>query len=96
MVLGNDFHGIKIREDGYVGMCLDGFDEAGLYLGTRIVLMVEDAELRVPPLLVKVKLAILLLVEVYSPAYQLFYLGRSIFLLLFFGKCRNTRNNNSY
>ena len=44
VMLGNDFHSIVVGQYGDVGVLLHSFDEAGLYLCTRIILMVEDAE----------------------------------------------------
>ena len=44
VMLGNDFHSVMVGQYGDVGVLLHSFNEAGLYLCTRIVLMVEDAE----------------------------------------------------
>ena len=86
MVLGNDFHGIEMREDGDVGVCLHGFYQAGLDFGTRIVLVVKDAELRMAAFLVKVELSVFFLVEVHSPLDEFFNLSRS-FTYYFFHGC---------
>ena len=56
-----------VGQYGDVGVLLHSFNEAGLYLCTRIVLMVEDAEFGVAAFFVQVKLSVLLFVEVHSP-----------------------------
>ena len=67
VMLGNDFHSVMVGQYGDVGVLLQSFNEAGLYLCTRIVLMVEDAEFGVAAFFVQVKLSVLLFVEVHSP-----------------------------
>ena len=59
MVLGDDFHGIEVGEDSDVGVCLDGFYQAGLYLGTCVVLVVQDTEFRVTAFLVEIEFTVL-------------------------------------
>ena len=63
VMLGNDFHSIVVGQYGDVGVLLHSFDEAGLYLCTRIILMVEDAEFGVAAFFVQVKLSVLLFVR---------------------------------
>ena len=77
VVLGDNLYGKVVGQHRYVGMCLHCLDERGLNLGTRIVLIMKDAELGMSALLMEVKVAVLLLVEVDSPTYQLLNLCRS-------------------
>ena len=49
-------------------------DERLLYLGSRIVGVVEYAELRVAAFAMKVEFSFLVLVELHSPVYELLYL----------------------
>ena len=74
MVLGDDFHSIEIGEYGDIGMLLHSFNQAGLYLCARIVLVVQDAELGVAAFLMQVEFSTLFLVEVHSPLDELVYL----------------------
>ena len=53
-----------------------GFHQSALNLGSRVVGMVQDAELAVSSLAVKVELAVLLLVEIDTPLHQLLDLFR--------------------
>ena len=85
VVLGDDFHGVVVGEDGDVGVTADGLDEAGLNLGAGVVLVVQDAELTVPPLLVQVEGAVVALVEVHAPADEFLYLGGRALHYLFHG-----------
>lgn len=52
-------------------MLLHGFDERSLYFGSRVVLVVQDAELRVSAFLVQVECSVFLLVEVHTPVDEL-------------------------
>ena len=52
--------------------------QASLYLGSCVVGMVKDTELRVSSLAVKVKLSVLFLVEVHSPFDEFCYLRRRV------------------
>ena len=85
VVLRDDFHGIVVGEYRDVGVLFDGFDEAGLYLRARVVLMVQDAELRVAALAVQVEGAVLLLVEVDAPLDEFLDLCGSVAHHLFHG-----------
>jgi len=76
VVLGDDFHGKMVGKHGDVGMCLHRFDERCLYLRTRIVLVVQDAEFAVSALLVQIKGSVGLLVKVHSPFDEFLNLGR--------------------
>ena len=60
--------------DVYVGIALYGLHQSALYLSPRVVGMMKNTELRVATLSVKVEGAVLLAVEVHSPANKLRYL----------------------
>ena len=75
VVLGNDFDGEMVFEYRDVGVLLHRIDEAGLYLGTGVVFVMQDTELGVAALPMKVKLAVLLLVELHAPLDELLYLS---------------------
>ena len=85
VMLGNDFHSVMVGQYGDVGVLLHSFNEAGLYLCTRIVLMVEDAEFGVAAFFVQVKLSVLLFVEVHAPFDELLDLFGSIAHHLLYG-----------
>ena len=70
VVLCDDFHGEVVLQYLDVGVVAHGFHEAALYLCPRVVGMVQDAELRVSALTVKVELAVFLLVEIDTPLQQ--------------------------
>ena len=70
MVLGDNLYGKMILLDVDVGIASHGFHQSALDLGTRIVGMVEDAELGMSALAMQVEAAILLLVEVHTPFHQ--------------------------
>ena len=72
MVLGDDFHCKMILKHFNVGMVAHRSNQATLNLGTCVIGMVQDAELGVTAFTVKVKRAILLLVEVHAPSYEVF------------------------
>ena len=76
VVLSDDFYRIEMGEDRNVGMCLDGFYQAGLDFGSCIVLMMQDSELRMSAFLVEIEVAVFVLVEIYPPADKLLNLGR--------------------
>ena len=61
-----------------VGIVAHGLHQSALYLGTRIVGMVQDTELRVSSLTVKVERAVFLTVEVHAPVDEFLNLGGSI------------------
>ena len=67
VVLGANLHSKAILKHVDVGVLLHSLDETFLYFGPGVVLVVQNAELRVTALTVEVKLAILLLVEIHAP-----------------------------
>ena len=74
VVLGDDFDGEMMLIHIYVGMVTHAVYEAFLYLETGVVGMVEDAELAVAALAVKVKCAVVLAVKLHTVVYQKLYL----------------------
>lgn len=78
MVLGDDLDGKVVFKDVDVGTGADSLDEALLYLISRVVGMVENAELRVTALAVEVKVAVLLLVKIHAPLDELPDLSRGL------------------
>ena len=90
VVLGDDFHGEVVFLDLNVGTGPDGRHESALYLGSGIVGMVQNAELRVTALAVQVEGAVVLAVEVDAPLHQLLYLfGCVSYYLLHGGTVRD-------
>ena len=85
MVLGDDFDGEVVLLDGDVRVVAHCLHQSALYLGTGVVGMVEDAELRVPALTMQVELTVTLLVEVNAPVDELTYLFRCLAHHLFYG-----------
>ena len=71
VVLRNDLHGEVVLLDVNIGIGAHSGHQGALNLSSRVVGMVQYAELRVSSLTVKVKLAIGLLVELRSPLHQL-------------------------
>ena len=71
MVLGDDFHSEVILLDVNIGTIPHGLHQTALNLGTRVVGVVQDAELRVSALAVQVERPVLLAVEVDTPLHQL-------------------------
>ena len=67
MMLSNDFYRIEIAEYSNVGVFLDCFNQTGLNFCAGIVLVVEDAELRMSTFPMQIKFSVFFLVEVYSP-----------------------------
>ena len=67
MMLGNDFNGKMLVEYINVRMFLYCFNQAVLNLFTCIILMMKDTEIRVTTLLVKVKITLLILIEIDAP-----------------------------
>ena len=61
-----------------VGIVAHGLHQSALYFGTRIISMVQDSELRVSALTVKVERAVLLSVEVHAPVDEFLNLGRCV------------------
>ena len=72
VVLGDEVDGVLVFLEGDVGVVVHGVEQAAFYLGTGVVLMVEDAELRVSALAVQVVVRAVL-VELHAPLYQLFH-----------------------
>ncbi len=85
MVLGDDLDCEMIFVDVDVRISLDGLYEALLNLEAGIVGMMKNTEFAVSALAVEVVVAILILVEVHAPAYELAYLLGSAFHHLFHG-----------
>ena len=57
-----------------VGIVAHGLDKAFLNFGSRVVLVVQDAEFGVSAFAVQVKVAVFVLVEVDAPLYEFVYL----------------------
>ena len=72
MVLRDDFHCEMMLQHLDVRMISHRLHQSSLNLCTRVVGMVQDAKLRVTSFTMQVKLAVLLLVEVHTPAHQVF------------------------
>ena len=70
MVLRDDFHGKVLLLDIDVGALAHGLHQSALNLSAGIVGVVKDAEFGVAALAVQVEVALAVLVEVHSPAYQ--------------------------
>lgn len=68
MVLRDDFDSEMSLEYRDVGMLLDGANQAGLYLGACIILVMKDAELRVPAFPVEVEFTVFFFVKLYAPS----------------------------
>ena len=83
MVLGDDFHRKEICEYGDVRMLFYGFNQAVLYLRSGIVLVMQDAELRVSAFFMQVEFSVIFLVEVHSPFDKLVDLSGSVAYHLF-------------
>ena len=83
-MLRDDFYCIEVGEYGDVWMLLHGFDERSLYFGSRIVLVVQDAELRVSALFVQVEVSVFFLVEVDAPVDEFLDLGGCITYYFFY------------
>ena len=83
VVLGDDFHGKMVFLDDDVGAAAHCLHQPTLYLGSRIVGMVEDAELGVSTLPMEVEVAVVLAVEVHAPVHQFADLFRSVLHYLF-------------
>ena len=85
MVLGDDLHGEVVLLDLDVRITAHGLHQSTLDFGTRVVGMMEDAELGMSALAVQVEGAIFLLVEVHTPADEFLDLLRSLAHHLFDG-----------
>ena len=70
VVLRDDFHGKMILLHLDVGTVAYRLHQSALYFGTRVVGMVENAELRVAALAVQVERAVVFFVEVHTPVHQ--------------------------
>ena len=77
-MLRDDLHGKVVLPDIDVGIAAHGLHQSALYLGSRVVGVVKDAELRVSALAVEVERAVLLLVEVHSPLHEFVNLCRGV------------------
>ena len=86
MVLRNNFHSKMMLQHVYKRICAYGGHKSTLNLCTRIIGMVENAELRMSSFTMQVKRAILFLIEINAPIYQFLYPSRSIFYYLFYGR----------
>ena len=78
VVLRDNLHGEVVLLHLDVGTCPDGSHQSALYLGSCVVGVVEDAELRVTSLAVEVEIAVLVFVEVDTPPHQFLDLLRGI------------------
>ena len=67
MMLRDNLHGEMMLQNLDVGVVAHCFHQATLNFGTRVVGMVQDAELRVTALAMQVKRTVLLLVEIDTP-----------------------------
>ena len=79
VMLGNNFNGKMLVEHINVRMFLYRFNQAILNLFSCVIFMVKNTEIRVTTLLVKVKIALLIFIEIDTPLQQLFDLSRSLF-----------------
>ena len=70
VVLGDDFDGEMVFEHGDAGLVAHGFNESALYFEARVVGMVQNAELAVSALAVKVVAAVVASVELHAPAHE--------------------------
>ena len=70
VVLRENFHRKMVLIHIDLRMSLDGLDERHLDFVTRVVGMMQDAELAVSTLAVQVILTLLVLVEVYAPVHE--------------------------
>ncbi len=78
MMLRDNLNGEMILLYLYVGIILYRFHHPSLNLGTRIVGMMQDTELRMATLSMQVKLTILLSVEVHAPIHHFLDLRGSV------------------
>ena len=85
VVLRDYLHGEVVLLNVDVGAGAHRSHKAALYLGTRIVGVVQDAELGVSALAMQVELAVLLAVEVDAPLHELGNLLRRIAHHLLYG-----------
>ena len=70
VVLGDDFNGKMVLEDGDGGVGKHGFDEAALDFEAGVISMVQNAKLAVAALAMEVEGAVCLLVEIHAPFHQ--------------------------
>jgi hypothetical protein len=85
VVLSNNLHSKVVFLDVDVRTGPDGFHQTTLYLSSRVVGMVKDAELGVTAFPVQVELSVILAVKVDTPLYELLYLLRSHAYHLLYG-----------
>ena len=76
VVLRDDFHGEVVFLDVYIGIGAHGSHQSALNFGPGVVGMVQNAELGMSALAVKVEPSVLLLVEVHPPLHEFFDLFR--------------------
>ena len=85
VVLGDDFHGEVVFQDGDVRVVAHGFHQSALDFKPRVVGMVQDAEFRVSAFAVQVEFPVLVLVEIHAPFQQVAYALRRVLHHLFHG-----------
>ena len=85
MVLRDYLHGEVVLLNVDVGARTHSRHQSALYLGARVVGVVQDAELGVSALAMQVELAVLLAVEVDAPLHELGNLLRRIAHHLLYG-----------
>ena len=78
MVLGDNLYRIMVREYGDVGMVVYRFYQARLYLGSRIVGMVQDTKLGVSSFFMQIEFSAFFLIEINSPSDKRLDLGRGL------------------
>ena len=78
MVLGDDLHSKVILLDVDVRILTHSLHQSALNLSSRIIGVMQDAELRMPALTMQVERAVVLLVEVDTPFHELFNLLGSL------------------
>ena len=74
VVLGDNLHGEMVLLDGDVGTVAHCLHQSALYLGSCIILVMQDTKLRVTAFAMEVELTVLLPVEVHTPLHQFTYL----------------------
>ena len=78
MVLGDDLHSEVVLLDDDIGIASYSLHQSTLYLSACVIGMVENTELGVSALAVKVEGAIFFLVEVHAPIDEFLYLFGSL------------------
>ena len=85
VVLCDNLHGKVVLLDFNIGTSLDSFHETTLDFSTSVVGMVQDAELAMTALPMKIELPVFLAVKVYAPLDEFLNLLRSHAYNLFYG-----------